>query len=120
MCFTFGPEKLNPINGIKGGKGECLSMAPLQSGLIVEQIDGDVFGLKTCATPPFALKRGKTTLKALGAKAHVKFVSEVIITENLIVRPGEDATAADIDAILNGAKFVNPDTSTIVPPLCRD
>jgi hypothetical protein len=121
-CFRFGPNKYNPVNGTSGGKDECVPFGSFHFDMMKEQVDGDVFGLKTCRTPPFALKPGRTSLKKLAAASGIKLGTDTINVDDLTVRAGEVLTAEKrakmLELVTKG--YSKPDTSGIVPPPCRD
>lgn len=64
ICFRYGAETFNPSTGVTGGRWECEPLAIYRRG-IVEAAPGDIFDLGRRASPPFALGRERTSLKAL-------------------------------------------------------
>jgi hypothetical protein len=64
LCFKYGPNTFNPATGSKGDEWECAAASKLESTL-VEQRQGDVFGLAKKTPVPFVLSREKTTMNQL-------------------------------------------------------
>jgi len=67
MCFKYGANTFNPATGSKGGEWECGAASRLEATL-VEQRQGDVFGLAKRQDVPFVLPREKTTMDQLLAR----------------------------------------------------
>lgn len=64
ICYRYGANTYNPVTNQRGGAWECRPAAP-DLRLIVESVQGDVFGLAARRTPPFALARDRTTIAEL-------------------------------------------------------
>lgn len=67
LCFKYGPNTFNPATGSKGNEWECAAASKLEATL-VEQRQGDVFGLAKRTPVPFVLSREKTTMNQLLAQ----------------------------------------------------
>jgi hypothetical protein len=125
-CFHFGRERYSPLTGTSGTRMNCVPWASLGDA-IVEQLDGDVFGMRTCRVAPFVLGQGRTSLSSLAKKAGVRLTTDVIRTDDLVARPGSrkgpsDKITAIVDELIanpGSYEYRPPDTSGIVPPPCQ-
>jgi hypothetical protein len=64
ICYRYGANTYNPVTNQRGGAWECRP-AERDFRLIVESVQGDVFGLAARRTPPFALTRDRMTIADL-------------------------------------------------------
>lgn len=67
LCFKYGSNTFNPATGSKGDEWECAPASKLETTL-VEQRQGDVFGLAKRTSVPFVLPRDRTTMNQLLAQ----------------------------------------------------
>jgi hypothetical protein len=92
FCLRYGPDRYNPVTGLPAERSECTPWAAF-GALMMQQVQGDIFGLSNRRDVPFALTRSTATIEALAMRAGMTIDDPVINAEDLIMRPGEGVSA---------------------------